>query len=145
MASQPDIAVSALRPAGWIDKTMIVYSAPADPTRAVAPNMVVARDALGGSETFREYCNRQIDGFRVTLPHFHREAEGPGQVHGYDAFQILFDWMSGAGVLRQRVFFVSAGQGVVVTFTATAAVDDFADQEGMFQQGLAGLTIGRVS
>lgn len=145
MASQPDIAVSALRPAAWIDKTMIVYAAPADPAKAIAPNMVVARDALGATETFREYCNRQIDGFRATLPQFHREDEGPGQVHGLDAFQILFHWTSGAGPLRQRVFFISAGQGVVVTFTATAGFDDFADHEGVFQQGLAGLTIGRIS
>ncbi len=145
MASHTDIAVTALRPSGWVDKTMIVYAAPADPAKTIAPNMVVARDALGASETFREYCNRQIDGFCATLPHFHREEEGPGQVHGHDAFQILFNWTSGAGTLRQRVFFISAGHGVVVTFTATAALDDFADQEGVFQQGLAGLTIGRVS
>lgn len=145
MASQPEIAVSAARPTGWIDKTMIVYSAPADPATPIAPNMLIARDALGANETFREYCNRQIDGFRATLPQFHRENEGPGQVHGFDAFQILFNWRSGAGTLRQRVFFISAGRGVVVTFTATAAFDEFQAHEVTFAQGLAGLTIGPVS
>lgn len=72
MASQPDVPITAWRPDGWHDKIMIVYAAPAEPGRPVAPNIVVARDALGTDEAFREYCNRQIDGFRATLPHFHR-------------------------------------------------------------------------
>lgn len=143
MASQPDLPISAWRPEGWYDKTMIIYSAPAEPGRPVAPNMVIARDALGAGETFREYCNRQIDGFRATLPHFHREDEGPGRVHDRDAFQILLTWTSGAGVLRQRVFFISAGAGVVVTYTATAAAEDYHLHEPEFEQGLARLAIGR--
>lgn len=104
-------------------------------------NIVIARDSQGASETFREYCNRQIDGFNTALPHFHRIQEGPGRVHDFDALQIEFTWMSGAGLLRQRVFFVSAGEGVVVTFTATANDADFDDHRATFDQGLAGLVI----
>ena len=141
VATTPDIAVSGTRPEGWIDKTMVIYSAPPQPGQAIAANMLIARDALGAEETFREYCTRQIDGFRTTLPQFHRESEGPGRVEERDAFQILFTWMSGAGTLRQRVFFISAGSGVVVTFTATAALDDYAAHEAAFDQGLADLVI----
>jgi hypothetical protein len=141
----PDIQVTAQRPTDWVDKSMIVYTAPAEPG-ASAPNMVVSRDALLPGETFREYCNRQVDAFRQTLPRFAREDEGPGRVHDLDAFQILFTWTSGAGPLRQRVFFIAAGSGVVVTFAATAPADDFARHQGAFEQGLAGLRItpGRV-
>jgi len=142
LASQPDIQIHAWQPDGWYDKTMIIYSAPAEPSRPVAPNVVVARDALGADETFREYCNRQIDGFRATLPHFNREDEGPGRVHDLDAFQILLTWTSGAGPLRQRVFFISAGAGVVVTYTATAAADEYHLHAPVFEQGLARLAIG---
>lgn len=141
VATTPDIAVSGTRPEGWVDKSMIIYSAPAQPGQPVAPNMLIARDALGEQESFREYCTRQIDGFRATLPQFHRESEGPGRVEERDAFQILFTWLSGAGTLRQRVFFISAGSGVVVTFTATAALDDYAAYEATFEKGLADLVI----
>lgn len=143
MATQPDINVTAHRPDGWVDKTMIVYSAPPEPGRALQANMVVSRDALLAGETFREYCNRQIAGFRSTLPAFEREGEGPGRVHDHDAFQILFTWTSGAGKLRQRVFFIAAGGGVAVTFAATAAADEFAEHERAFERGLAGLRIER--
>jgi hypothetical protein len=141
VATTPDIAVTGKRPEGWVDKTMVIYSAPPQPGQPIAANMLIARDALGAEETFRDYCNRQIDGFRATLPQFHRESEGPGRVEDRDAFQILFTWMSGAGTLRQRVFFISAGSGVVVTFTATAALDDYAAHEAAFDQGLADLVI----
>lgn len=144
MASQPEVAIDTWRPDGWFDKSMIIYSAPAEQGVPIAPNIVVARDALGRNETFREYCNRQIDGFRATLPHFHRESEGAGRVHDLDAFQIQLTWTSGAGPLRQRVFFISTGAGVVVTYTATAAADDFDRHGPAFEQGLARLVIGPV-
>ena len=138
---QPEISVAGQRPDGWFDKTMIVYAAPATPGQTIAANIVIARDAMGAEETFREYCNRQIDGFRVTLPHYTREDEGPGFVQDHDAFQVRFVWQSGAGMLRQRVFFISAGSGVVVTYTATAAEQDYAANEAVFERGLADLVI----
>jgi len=138
---QPEISIAGQRPDGWFDKTMIVYAAPPQPGQTIAANIVIARDALGAEETFREYCNRQIDGFRSTLPQFHREDEGPGFVQDHDAFQVRFVWQSGAGILRQRVFFISAGSGVVVSYTATAAKGDYAAHEPIFERGLADLVI----
>lgn len=141
MANAPAVAVSGKAPDGWFDKTMVIYSAPARPGETMTANIVIARHALGASETFREYCNRQIEGFRTTLPQFHRRHEEPGRVHDLDAFQIEFTWTSGAGALRQRVFFIAAGDGVVVTYTATAADAEYDAHEAVFRQGLADLVI----
>lgn len=101
---------------------MIVHAAPLAPGQAIAPTIVVARDALAPAETFREYCNRQIDGFAATLPHFHRHDERPGRVHDLDAFRIAFSWMSGAGTLRQEVFFIAAPHGVIPLATGSSSV-----------------------
>lgn len=144
LATQPDIAVTAERPAGWFDKTMIIYSGPPAPGRPLQPNIVVSRDAVLAGESFREYCNRQIAGFNGSLPGFAREEEGPGRVHDHDAFQILFTWDSGAGKLRQRVFFIAAGGGVAVTFATTAAADEYHEHAQAFERGLAGLRIEPV-
>lgn len=141
MSPQPPVTVAARPPQDWIDKTMIVYAAPDQPGRAMAPNIVVGRDALSADETFREYCNRQVEAFRNSLPQFHRENEAPGRVNEFDAFQICFTWASGAGTLRQRVFFISAGGGCAVSFAATAAADDFAEHESAFDAALASLVI----
>lgn len=141
MPQQPPVIVTARPPGDWIDKSMIVYAAPDQPGRAMAPNIVVGRDALAADETFREYCNRQVEAFRNTLPQFYREEESPGRVNEFDAFQIRFTWASGASTLRQRVFFISAGQGCVVSFAASAAADDFAEHEPAFDAALASLVI----
>lgn len=138
------VTVTGRMPPGWIDKSMVVHAAPLAPGQAIAPTIVIARDALGAAETFREYCNRQIDGFRATLPQFDRRGEGPGRVHALDAFRIDFSWMSGAGALRQEVFFIAAPHGVVVTYTATAAAAEFDEQAAIFRQGLADLVIQPV-
>lgn len=139
--SAPIPTVSAERPGGWLDKTMTVYSAPPDPAREMAPNIVISRDHLAAGETFREYCNRQIEAFRGSLPQFVRESEGHGQVHARDAFQVQLTWTSAAGTLRQRVFFVDAGGGVIVNYAASAAAEDFAAHEPQFERGLATLRI----
>lgn len=123
---------------------MLVYTAPEQPGQPMAANIVVGRDALGRDETFREYCNRQVDAFRDTLPHFHREDEGAGRIHDRDGFQIRFTWASGAGPLRQRVFFISVGSGGVVSFAATAAADAFERHEAAFDAALASLVIEPV-
>lgn len=137
----PTVKLAADPPEGWHDKTMIVYSAPPEPGRAMSPNMVISRDALLEGETFREYCNRQIETFRSNLPQFHRESEGYGRSHDRDAFQIQFTWRSAPGLLRQRVFFISTESQVVVTYAVTAAADDFAAYEPAFERGLASLRI----
>ena len=139
--SQPMVKLEADPPQGWHDKTMIVYSAPLEPGSSMAPNMVISRDALLEAESFREYCNRQIDIFRANLPSFNRESEGYGRSHERDAFQIQFTWRSAAGLLRQRVFFISTGTQVVVNYAVTAAADDFAAFEPAFERGLASLRI----
>ena len=141
MANQPPVSVHARPPRHWVDKTMVVYAAPDRPGQAMAANIVIGRDAMAEGETFREFCNRQVEAFRNTLPHFHREDEGPGRVHDRDAFQIRFTWSSGAGPLRQRVFFISAGGGAVVSFAATAAADEFDGHGEAFDAALASLTI----
>lgn len=82
--------VSVDAPDGWFDRTMIVYSAPAENGGAMAPTIVIGRDALGRGESFREFCNRQVETFRASLAAFQRESEEPGRVHDLDAFQIRF-------------------------------------------------------
>ncbi len=137
----PPVVVTAQPPAGWVDKTMIVYAAPSLPGQAMAPTIVVGRDALAERESFREFCNRQVSTFQAGLPEFHREYEGPGRVGQFDAFQIRFTWRGGAGLLRQRVFFIAADSGVIVTYAATASADDYDEHDAVFEQGLASLRI----
>lgn len=127
---------------GWSDRTMIVHSAPPRAGSQAAANIVVARDALGAGESFPGYCARQDALFRRQLPGFTPEGERAGELHGHPAAQRLFTWTSGAGSLRQQVSFIDAGDGLVVTVTATAAVDEWDEHLASFNAALAGLVIG---
>ncbi|QYE34722.1 DUF1795 domain-containing protein [Polymorphobacter sp. PAMC 29334] len=128
-------------PPGWVDKTMIVHSAPHDATRALAPNIVVGRDALIDGETFAGFCDRQAAVFRDNLPGFAGDDRESGQLNERAAMRMTFNWTSGAGVLRQEVVFIDAGQGVVVNFTASAAEQDFEAHSDLFHRQLAALKI----
>ena len=140
-ATPPEVTVALAPPAGWHDKTMIIHSAPPPADGGPAPNIVVARDALPMGETFADYCARQAKTFADNLPAYTAEDERTGVIDGRPAARFLFVWTSGAGPLRQQATFVDAGAGVVVSFTATAAADDFAAHQDMFNTQLAQLKI----
>lgn len=138
----PVITVALDPPSGWVDKTMIIHSAPTEPGRAMAPNTVVGRDALGEGETFASFCDRQKTVFADGLPQYHLKGERQGLLHGLlPATQLLFAWTSGAGELTQQASFIDVGNGVVVTFTASAAAADFAAHQDLFNEQLAKLRI----
>ncbi|MGI4876215.1 MAG: DcrB-related protein [Janthinobacterium lividum] len=128
-------------PQGWVDKTMIVHSAPHDPAQALAPNIVVGRDALIEGEKFADFCSRQAAVFRENLPGYAEEERESGQLDGRTAMRLNFTWTSGAGPLRQEAVFIDAGEGVVVNFTSSAAADDFETYRKLFYDQLALLKI----
>lgn len=132
-------------PDGWIDKTMIVHSAPHDPASPMAANIVVSRDALLPDETFAAYCDRQDGVFRDNLPGYRHEDRRAGILQARAATQIAFTWTSSAGPLRQQATFIDAGGGVVVGFTASAAADDFEKHRDLFNRQLAALRIEATS
>jgi len=128
-------------PDGWLDKTMIVHSAPHDPASAMAANIVVSRDALLPDESFAAYCDRQDGVFRENLPGYQHEDRRTGVLQERTATQIAFTWTSSAGRLRQQATFIDAGSGLVVGFTASAAAQDFEKHRDLFNRQLAALRI----
>ncbi len=128
-------------PPGWLDKTMVVHSAPPDADRALAPNIVVARDALLADESFAAYADRQARVFRDSLPRYTGDEPQSGRLGERAAVRLAFTWTSAAAPLRQEVVFIDAGEGVVVTFTASAAADDFETHRDLFNRQLAALRI----
>ena len=140
-AAPPEVRIALAPPPGWHDKTMIVHSAPPPGDGGLSPNIVVARDALPASETFADYCARQAKTFADNLPGYAAEDARAGAIDGRPAARYLFVWTSAAGPLRQQTNFIDAGAGVIVSYTATAAADDFAAHQDVFNAQLAALKI----
>lgn len=135
------VVTSLSPPDGWTDKTMIIHSAPIETGQAMAANVVVARDALLTNESFVEFCDRQEHVFRDSLPAYDGDERQSGRIGDRIATRIAFTWKSGSGPLRQEVVFIDVGSGIVVTFTASAAADDFEAHREVFDRQLAALRI----
>ena len=140
-AATPSVTATIVPPQGWFDRTMIVHTAPLTEGQAMAANIVVARDGLPAEETFAAYCARQAKVFASSLPAFVAGEQRSGILHERNAVQMNFSWASSAGELRQQVSFIDAGEGVVVTFTASAASTDFDAHRDVFNAQLAALKI----
>ena len=141
MSSKPPVNVSIPLPAGWFDKTMIVYAAPLNDGDPMAANVVVSRDALGTSEDFPSYCDRQAATFTASLPGCAILSREKGVFGKGIAERTELEWNSAAGRLRQLVVFIAAGDGVVVSFAGSASIKSFEKHRAQFEDTLSRLKI----
>lgn len=143
MTTLPDYDIRVERPDGWFDRSMIIYAAKSK--GGFEANVVIARDALVGGESFDDYALRQRKTFKDNLPGCKILGTQEGDLNDYEAHEITFSWQSGTGKLRQRALFVSIGRNRMVTFAATAADDDFDSMVPQFDEILATLKIEDTS
>jgi hypothetical protein len=139
------VTVSVPPPVGWFDKTMIVHAAPLGPGETMAANIVVSRDACAAGESFPAYCQRQRDTFTGSLPGCGLHGQQQGQIGGRAAERIELEWAATPGWLRQMVTFIDAGQGIVVSFAASAPSSSFEAYRALFEESLSRLQITEAS
>jgi hypothetical protein len=140
-ATAPNVQASLPIPQGWFDKTMTVYAAPLAPGDVMAANIVVSRDALAADEDFPSYCQRQADTFGGSLPGCSILSRVQGQFGTRIAERIELEWSATTGRLHQLVVFIAAGEGVVVSFAASAAAKSFESYRPQFEDSLSLLSI----
>ena len=134
------ITVTARQPDGWVDRSMLAYSAPKAGRSGVAPNVVVTTDDLssarGSNERGRiaDFAGRQVAEMKEKLPSPVIHLQQPTQVDGREAMEVLVTWAQGAVRLTQWVVFVHRSPEQAVVATATAAEREFADHRDTFAE-----------
>ncbi len=141
MSSNPAVVARIPMPDGWFDKTMTVYTAPLAPGDPMAANIVVSRDALAPDENFTAYCERQAKTFTGSLPGCAIRVRESGDFGIRTAERIELEWNSAAGRIRQLVVFIAAGDGVVVSYAASASIKSFEKHRPQFDDTLSRLKI----
>jgi hypothetical protein len=141
MSSNPPIVARIPLPDGWFDKTMTVYTAPLSPNDPMAANVVVSRDALALDEDFTGYCERQAKTFSGSLPGCAILSREVGDFGKRVAERLELEWNSAAGRIHQLVVFIAAGDGVVVSYAASASVKSFEKHRAQFDDTLSRLKI----
>jgi len=139
---KPQFAIKAKKPDMWTDRSMTVFAnASAEPTDELEANVVITRESMTKTENFKSYIKRQKKVMGEEIPQFDLLEGREGKLKGQAAFDLTCRWMSPAGRVKQRIVFLSVGQGEVITFAATAGVENFDDNMKEFNAILASVEI----
>ncbi|QYE37142.1 DcrB-related protein (plasmid) [Polymorphobacter sp. PAMC 29334] len=118
---------------------MIVHTAPPNAGQAVVPSVVIAREVRSSDEDFAEFCARQIAIFETTLPNYTLEGQQSGRIGDNAARRVDVRWNATMGAMRQQLSFIDPGDTTVISFTASAAADEFDEHQAVFDAQLTAL------
>lgn len=127
------------RPDHWVDRSMVVLSAPEPTEGGVAPNMVVTRDRLGpddvgeDKERIRSFADRQLGFMRDQLVDPVVHSRRLVRIADRRAAEVIVSWTSSGVRLTQLVTFIMRDQERVAIATATATEAEFATHEPTFR------------
>lgn len=125
-------------PQGWIDRTVVVWSAPPS-SSPVPPNFAVAYDRPKPDEALPEYAERQIADLARAAQGFELELRREIVFAGRPAVEVIFRWGAAPGVMQQRQVYCALPDGRVVSVASTARAADFAQADREFRRILRSL------
>lgn len=138
------LGVTMSCPPNWVDRSMLVMSAPAADRSGVAPNMVVTKDTASptlppaGRDRLEALLDEQVARMRDGLVNLREEARRiDEQARSAD---VLVHWTSGQAAITQWVSFIDRGGGALTVVTATAGRDAWKDHEPTFRRMRESLT-----
>lgn len=129
-------------PDGWIDRTMVAWSAPPSPGNQVAPNILVAYDKPRTGESLATYVDRQLKDLSSKAQKFRLDLKQNVTLAGQPAIEVLFNWDSGNTVLKQRQIYALVPGGRVISIVNTARLPEFEAAEPHFLQMLNSFSWG---
>jgi hypothetical protein len=132
-------------PPGWVDKSMLILSAPGPARSGITANMVVTRDVvppgLPDARPLRMHAllDKQTAEMRERMARFQERWRNVDDHH--PVAEILIDWQAPQGAVAQWVTFADLGDGALMVATATCGRDEFDDHAPIFRQMLQSLSL----
>lgn len=120
-------------PDGWVNRTIVVWSAPAG-AAAVPPNVVVAFDTPKPGEALGAYVTRQLAELQRTAKGFELDTKRDTTLGGRPAVELVFRWAGGPSGMQQRQVFAMVPDGRVASVANTASAADFAAADATFAE-----------
>lgn len=131
-------------PPDWVDRSMLVLSAPAADRTGVAANMVVTKDTASpglppaGPARLQALLDEQVARMRDSLANLREEGRRIDEEAR--SAEVLVHWISGQAAITQWVSFIDRGGDVLTVITATAGRDSWKDHEPTFRRMRESLT-----
>lgn len=143
--TKPYYKFEATPPEKWEDRSITVFAAPEKLAgEELEANTVISRDKMETSETFGDYVKRQVAAMQADIPQFDLIDQREGQIKKLPAQDIRCRWMTPNGRIQQRIVFLSAGKGEIITYAASAADDHFEARKEYFNAILASIKISEI-
>ncbi len=120
-------------PDDWVERSMIGFSAPAAPGRAITPNTLVATNQMPEGETLDGFVTRQVDDLQSRASGFALKLRRDARLDGVACIEIVFAWQGGeVGRIQQRQVYALRPGDRVVSITHTAPEAEFAGTDALF-------------
>jgi len=159
--STPDseFDINIARPKGWKDRSVYVYEGrKGDKLSGYRPTITVTKTSLALTEKFQKFVQEEVKRYKTEMTEFSLLHSREGKMNGLAGHDIMFTWRpEGAGpdpdeddeepidpdtgIIKQRVIMLKASSRQAITFTSSAALNDYADHETAFNTALASLTV----
>jgi hypothetical protein len=123
-------------PEEWVDRSMIAWSAPRGPGKQVVPNVMVAYDQPRSEEDLGVYVNRQLKDLMARAQKFQLETRRDVALAGRPAVELVFQWDTGSGMIKQRQIYSMLPDGRSITIVNTARTPEFPAAETKFLEML---------
>ncbi len=139
-ARHPRGGLTFAPPSGWLDRTVVAYTSPAESTKPLAPSIVITREPVRPGDTLRLHGNRQLMELEAQLEHFDLVESREAELGGFPALFYRYTWVSHVGALEQTMTLALSmhdGDSVMTTVTTTAARGDARDADAAFAGMLA--------
>ena len=133
-------------PDSWIDRSMLVFSAPPHSTSSgIAPNIVVVTEklqqpALSDPAGFiANYGRSHLATLEKSFVDFSQHGEFERVVATRSAFEVRVSWDNQGIRIAQLVVFILKNKSEVVIFTASASADEYYQHAQHFEHAIASL------
>ena len=121
-------------PSQWQDQTTHIWSAPANSTYPIAPNIVSTNESLPTGQPFHAFVNQQMKellnaGTDLTIEH-----KDTIEWNGKETMDLVFHWRSEGMKIKQRQLYIRYTPEHIVTLVFTAHYDDYDNHTATFEQ-----------
>ncbi|MHA7773476.1 DcrB-related protein [Roseibium sp. M-1] len=120
-------------PDDWIDRSVLVWSAPPG-SGTMPPNVAVAFDTMQPGEPLVVYVNRQVDSLKASLADWQLVTQTQTDLKGREAYEVVFTWNTPPGKMRQRQIYCPLGSQQIANIAYTASDKEFAEFDGAYFQ-----------
>ena len=111
-------------PDKWIERTVVMWSAPAVLGK-IPPNFAISYDIVKDGDDLLTYANKQIDSLRGALKDWQLVQQFSRKIGGKEALTAQFSWALPTVRMMQKQSFILLGKGRAISVGCTAPANDF--------------------